>query len=305
MITRPTVLILGAGASWDYGFPLGYGLRQDIIKGLASNHGKPRLAAQEAGFHEEQINRFLLTFQNSQLYSIDLFLHRHAKLKELGKFIIAWFIQYYEQVSNFHEPRSDVTPWFREFFNRLMRDDYFEQRKTLLRILTFNYDRSLEEFMYRALLHSTPHDDPTYLVDLMKHIPVTHAYGSLGPLSWQQAEAQPYGYKGYSADHILKLSQNISIVHENPPVEDEWNTALKFLSKARLVAFLGFGFAKENIERLQVPEKLDPDAEVFATAVNVGRADKDKISELLRKNREPAVENIDCYRLLNDHPILG
>jgi len=89
MITRPTVLILGAGASWDYGFPLGYGLRQDIIKGLASNHGKPRLAAQEAGFHEEQINRFLLTFQNSQLYSIDLFLHRHAKLKELGKFIIA------------------------------------------------------------------------------------------------------------------------------------------------------------------------------------------------------------------------
>ena len=34
MITRPTVLILGAGSNVEYGFPTGDKLRVEIIRGL-------------------------------------------------------------------------------------------------------------------------------------------------------------------------------------------------------------------------------------------------------------------------------
>ena len=42
MIRTPTVLVLGAGASMEYGFPSGERLRQQIVEGLSTESQDPQ-----------------------------------------------------------------------------------------------------------------------------------------------------------------------------------------------------------------------------------------------------------------------
>jgi hypothetical protein len=56
MITRPTVFILGAGASLEYGFPTGRGLRDQIVRELRGAKGD--LVRQLAGVRRSEIEDF-------------------------------------------------------------------------------------------------------------------------------------------------------------------------------------------------------------------------------------------------------
>jgi hypothetical protein len=71
MITVPTVLVLGAGASAPYGFPSGAELRRIIISSL-----KPKLPRGQlptlliaSGFSIEEINDFRAELMNSNTTS--------------------------------------------------------------------------------------------------------------------------------------------------------------------------------------------------------------------------------------------
>jgi len=64
--TRPTVFILGAGASWPYGFPTGGELRSEIIK--ATNDNKKRtLIADAADTIQKNVSEFGLAFHHSNI----------------------------------------------------------------------------------------------------------------------------------------------------------------------------------------------------------------------------------------------
>ncbi len=83
MITRPTVLVLGAGASQPYGFPLGSELRIDILRladSRALRAGYEGAAEGAALAIRANLNlhplftEFVSAFKNSGFYSIDAFL---------------------------------------------------------------------------------------------------------------------------------------------------------------------------------------------------------------------------------------
>lgn len=68
MISTQTTLVLGAGASNPYGFPLGSELRTELCSIYQDMHGITW------PFSTEQIDNFKVTFKNSSVDSIDRFL---------------------------------------------------------------------------------------------------------------------------------------------------------------------------------------------------------------------------------------
>ena len=87
MITRPTVFILGAGASAPYGFPLGERLVQLIIDEVQDN---PVFVAdiQEAN-QGADLQSFVTELRRREPHSIDEFLQRHQEFLKSGKACIA------------------------------------------------------------------------------------------------------------------------------------------------------------------------------------------------------------------------
>lgn len=99
MVRKNIVLILGAGASKDYGFPLGIDLlnriklntKADLYFSNPNSEDKPNdgfVKLCNSGFDSELVKRFHGKL-NSPIDSIDLFLELNPKLLELGKCAIS------------------------------------------------------------------------------------------------------------------------------------------------------------------------------------------------------------------------
>src|ERR1700712_4789564 len=84
MAKEKTVLVLGAGASRGYGFPVGAGLRQEILKLGGDSHASDLM---QVG--RQELASFTKAFKESQSYSIDAFLGRRVEFSDVGKKAIA------------------------------------------------------------------------------------------------------------------------------------------------------------------------------------------------------------------------
>ena len=82
MITKPTVLVLGAGASMAYGFPSGIELRDNILMEL---EGVNINILRGLGHAPHELENFKKAFTRSPVYSIDAFLERRLEFMDLGK----------------------------------------------------------------------------------------------------------------------------------------------------------------------------------------------------------------------------
>ena len=90
---RPkTVFILGAGASWPYGFPTGLELRRAILRNLANNTPPFKMLV-DAGCNPDNIRAFHRAFRGSQQDSVDAFMTWAARQRtsfvEIGRMAIA------------------------------------------------------------------------------------------------------------------------------------------------------------------------------------------------------------------------
>ena len=86
MITKQTVLILGAGASHPYGFPLGRGLFDKVVNDNSSNLLK---SMSEAGFEPDELDKFRLELRRSLFQSVDAFLESTNGFMDIGKAVMA------------------------------------------------------------------------------------------------------------------------------------------------------------------------------------------------------------------------
>jgi hypothetical protein len=87
MLTKKTVLVLGAGASIPFGFPSGQKLLRDIVKETAEPKrtclGEVLL---QCGFNESYIKAFSSALLKSQRMSVDAFLeHRQDFWKSVKR----------------------------------------------------------------------------------------------------------------------------------------------------------------------------------------------------------------------------
>lgn len=250
MITTPTVLIFGAGISHPFGFPLGIGLRNNIIENLEPSNGFYRELC-EIGFSDGQVNTFRKGFRDSGKESVDAFLEHATEFLDVGKAAIAQELMRYESQSILFKTQGDN---FYYYLYKQINAKPGEFPNNKLSIITYNYDRSFEHFLFRALKNSyrLSNADAT---QLMESVPIIHLHGSLGLLPWQRDGGLKYGGTDNRRSDVQLASKSIRIIHEEVDLDKdpEFRRAYTEIDKAKRIVLLGFGYDDKNLERLRLP----------------------------------------------------
>ena len=274
MINKPTVLVLGAGASVPYGFPSAKELQRAIGLECPPYHYTSVLTG--CGFAKADISFFRKQYLHSGRVLIDAFIERNSQYIEIGKAAIASVLNHHELTGSLFADmlREYKDSWYELLYERLVDDisslENFAENK--LSIITFNYDRSLEQYLFTALQNLYNKTIDQEVADVITKIPIVHVYGSLGALPWQDKEnGIPYN-PDLSPEQLKKAADNINILREEetPPA---FADAHKLLQKAQNIYFLGFGFHERNIERLKIDELSKGTKNIRGTCMGLGQHD--------------------------------
>jgi len=250
MIQTPTVLVLGAGASVPYGFPSGKKLKKRILDSGPKVH-------EDVGERDEgRFLEFQRTLRHSAQPSVDAFLEHRSELMDLGKALIAHQLIAHENTNALFKTED----WYQYLWQR-MGTSFDEFDRNQLSIITFNYDRSLEHFLFTALVNSyrVSGEDAA---EKLKHIPIIHVYGQLGLLEWQGNDDEGANVRPYGHDRTIQAiriaARGIQILTEGKDESDKFQQARDLVHRAKLVYFLGFGYNTTNMKRLQLPVHGSP-----------------------------------------------
>ena len=307
MITTPTVLVLGAGASCPYGFPTAKRLRNDICEAFSSRDTPAIRLLGDSAAPAEKFLEFREAFWQSGTSSIDAFLQGRPEFLPVGKFAIAYCLMAYENGKNLYDPPEPHKDWYLDLSERLTSSfDEFENNQ--LSIITFNYDRSLDYYLFTSLRnrHGRSVDE---CIEKFAKLPIIHVYGQLGKIPYPQRGCRhylPFGEEEKKVHGVVVgASQGITLLHEK---ESELREVHNLLAAAERVCFLGFGYHPLNLARLQLKGDTVLKRQVFGTVLNFEEAEvkqtEDRLSRTLLCGRV-TLDNADNLTLLRRNLILG
>ena len=288
MINTPTVLILGAGASAPYGFPGGESLlieASDTLEQMGSHlHISISNIFQDLAQHE--IVDFGRRLRDSHQPSIDVFVSSKAqeRFRDLGKAVIAGLLLSHENPNLFGRNDNDIDPkkWYPLLFRQLgvTIDDLFSSQKNLS-IITLNYDRSLEYFLYNVLRvnHNSDKDLINAFID---GLPILHIYGSLGKLSHLSDTGVEYRSNRTASElhaEIDRTYHRLQILPDDATTNSEIDRARAMITSSEIICCLGFGYHETNLERLFGNFHATPSQRIFATTYGMGYGMVDRLLE--------------------------
>lgn len=277
MLSKSTVLVLGAGASKPYDFPTGLELSSCIFDQLTGPGYAPYNNLREFfGFGDNEIGRFREAFYFSGKNSVDAFLEHRTEFLAIGKAATAAVLVGYENPWKVF--RYDNQNWLRYLYNNL-NTSFEEFRSNKLAIVTFNYDRVIEFFFYELLKNTYGKTDDECR-SVLEKIPIIHLHGQLGSMPWQSELARPFGPER-DPTSLRIAAEGIKIVHEDisDGRDKDFERAKGLMKTANQVLFMGFGYNKTNIDRLEVGE-LERSA--MGTAVGLNSQERTEISKICK-----------------------
>ncbi len=307
MITTPTVLILGAGASNPYRFPLGRPLLTKICDELGpTSRPDQRGVIEELDFSKADIATFRDELRHSDFGSVDEFLEHNPYFLPIGKSAIAASLIPLENHDHLFPPHApEGHHWYKQLLESLDPAGDLSQNK--LSILTFNYDRSLEEYLYSAL-RARRHCSAEEAADACQQVPIIHLYGHLGPYANFTGAGRSYS-PDLTAEAVRLARDSMKIVHESEDDTPEFSQAADLLDRAQRIQFLGFGYHPTNVRRLRVFNSPWDEAqrvrqEVRGTAQGIPAEEWKVISDdVLHGNLRGNVYGGDCYNFLRQYPL--
>jgi len=245
MITKKTVLVLGAGASAHVGFPLASKLRHEVIRVTNRGSSTPLL---KMGFSAEEMVQFSRDLRDASGASVDAFLERrdNPRYTAIGKAAMAGCLIGCENPKNVSAIELEVQNLYRPLLAAM--DCSFEDIKdNQLSVITFNYDRSLEHFLFIAFksLHGRTPDE---CLEALSTIPIIHVHGQLGKYPAEEYTMDPSRRDLESCANQIKIPQDLSSYGSD--VDD-------ILTAADRICFIGFGYYRLNLERLKLHEIID------------------------------------------------
>jgi hypothetical protein len=283
MIMDNTVLVLGAGASMPYGFPSGRELFFIIKKGLNIFTQGKRIVWEKLrtlGIKDKEIIDFRSALNYADSPSVDAFLEHRSEFSEVGKLSIALILIPYEderRLFNIDGSADMPSSWYRYLMDKLNAKDCDEFKYNKLSVITFNYDRSWEHYLFTALKNRYGITDDE-CTESLSFIPIIHVHGSLGSLPWQASNySRPYE-KTNDLSEIQKASKQIIVMSEKEEYASVFHTVFKLMEKASKIYFLGFGYHNTNLRRLGILN-LSNKANKFGTSVGIGNAEWRSISD--------------------------
>lgn len=280
MIDIPTLFILGAGASKPYGYPTGDELRRDIVRkfvgDLSQLRGVNPPSSLQAETAEEKSKRFVENFSRSNLKSIDKYLALNSNDSYIGKIAITNSILKSERSSHFGENVKDPTEdWYSYIFNRMTNnfskpEDYKHFCENKVAFITFNYDRSLEYFFYDSFYYSFKQNELNMRgqINTLIPFPIIHVYGSVGELCPSNWVDNNCDYKGRfdSFSSIEARAEGIRVIGEDRANEEMRKQVKNLLADYKRIFFLGFSYAQENLEAIDLPNSIDQNYSIHGTA---------------------------------------
>lgn len=311
MIEKNTVIITGAGANNDYGFPTGNELKIDIPNKLinwykALYHPPDTFFdlawnEKEDGGHRVYFNKYL-NFLNAFKIAdipIDQYISQQNLSKEFEKIakhaIILGMIEY--------EYRSNLTGhWLEELFSQMTRDlhntnGYTQISKNRVTIITFNYDRAIEQFFYNKVKNSYGISD-VKTKNVVNNIDIIHVYGSIANLIWQNDPVLEYGANNSRpvGHYTIELSENIDLIREDRDVSElkSYTKIKDVLNSAERLYILGFGYYDYNIKILGFPETIKTVEEVYSTKKNlIGRRFERSLYRIFKYQQNQPIDQPD------------
>lgn len=240
MIEAGTVLILGAGASQPYGFPLGGELRELIIKSLNSPQCEEYKLLVSCGFGAGHISDFANNLNDSVHETIDDFLADRPTYREIGNHSIAITLMHCESHGRLF-PKRDWYP-------KLVRVLGLNNGNSLITaILTLNYDRSLEHYLYHTIQVSYEGENRLSAYKRLENCPIIHLHGILAEYRDRKYEVPA----NLTADKIKEIANHIRITADDDlDISNPYLTAKSICSQATQIIFLGFGYHERIMQRL-------------------------------------------------------
>lgn len=329
MIDTPTVFILGAGASKPYMYPTGRELRKYIFTTMPNVIGDYLYEGDnphKMNIREKHIRtarKMADIFFNSSTSSIDLFLARNPDYDHIGKLSILTSIFEAEKKSSFCEasaiPEQD---WYFYLFHRMTNtlinpEDYAIFGKNNVSFITFNYDRSLEHYLFESFINSfhTTYSKRPPIIDEIMPFEIIHVYGQVAPLEWQVER----GGLEYGIDYRLfaePLADNIRVIY-NRADEKQIERAGELIRNTKRIFFLGFGFAEENLKVLGLPGNLNIEHEIYGTAFGMTNKEIGKLKDeiyngmggnkptvyevIIAAKNKTKLERMHCLELLREY----
>jgi hypothetical protein len=265
MIRRDITLVLGAGASRPYGFPSGSELVEQALL------LKPELRTVEdtarvgnLGVTIEEFTEFRDALRRSLVTSIDVFLETRRDYMRVGKRVIAGLLLPQENPDSI---RVNVEGGWYDYLADLLHAPTVEEwKRNKLKIVTFNYDRSLEFALWGTLCYRYSLSSEAAL-EALASIPIVHVYGTLGrfaPGASVNSDSRQYSPLATS-DAIAGAAEKITILHESQDDSPDFRRAHELLRSSQTIIFLGFGYHPMNVRRLRLRETVMGGAEVFGS----------------------------------------
>lgn len=329
MFRAQTVVVVGAGASAELGFPLGNALLRDIANRLDISYRfgqlergdhviaqalRSRLDASSdvTDFNEHLHSAWQIVRSSSQGISIDNVLDalEDPKASLVGKFAIVRSILEAEQNSPLSEWSRDrpgdinfatvkdtwldkITKVLTEGARVSKLNEVFDN----LTFINFNYDRTLEQFLPFSIANYLG-VRPQAVEEVFSTLPVYRPYGKAGSLPWQiDGRHVPYGM--CNSDAVQIAAQSILTFTEQISDRDLMSGMKSAIANADRIIFLGFGFHRQNLALFKC--KAQPHLQVLATALGISHPDCEVIAEEVERCLElsevPTLKGHDFVRL--------
>jgi hypothetical protein len=306
--------ILGAGSSYEVNMPTGSELKGKIASSLAFKLDDfRRLTGGDDQIREAlyalgqrpgsaySLNDYYAASKRiyagmPQAPSIDNFIDSHRSnptIAVVGKLAIASAILNAERRSSLYVSPDNIyntvnfgaitDTWFNAFFNLVClnaQEEDLPARLSRVRVITFNYDRTLEHYLYYSIQNYYG-SKPERAAEIVSYLSVLHPYGQVGTLPWQnQGTSVPFGGEmGSSA--LIQVAEKLRTFTEGTSEPDSQIEQIrKAVYDAETLVFLGFAFHELNLRLLFGSQRDIPtrySKQVFGTAMGLSESNKKAI----------------------------
>jgi len=297
MVKKSTVLVLGAGASHPYRFPLGRKLMADICQNVHSSYASeinptndPSIRALIADFRD--------ALRTSGQRSVDAFLEHRTEFKEIGKKAIARALIPWEDEEALFDLFGD-TIWYDYLLSKMAAPSVDAFAANRIIFVTFNYDRSLEHFLHKYI-RSNYRLSVEEAEKVRKQIKIIHVHGELCPYDPTGNDGRQYKPDASEAT-VRKAANCIRVIGEEELTTELFVQAYDHLCHAERIAFIGFGYHAKSVARLRPGEwnvagKLRP----FGTTVGLKSLEIAAIETLFSGRISLAKPDCDALSFLRE-----
>jgi hypothetical protein len=301
MITRQTLLVLGAGASAPYGFPTGRQLLVEICDNLlVARQSELRTGLLNCGFSTGELDEFRKRLRRSQQPSVDAFLEVAPKFERLGKAAIVLSLIRCEKEGALY--RGSELKWYEYLFG-LMLAEKADFSRNKLSVITFNCDRSFEHSLFMAIQHTYGVCE-NVAAAMLRSVEIIHVYGQLGSLPYLGGPAARAYTPEVDYDFVMNCCiDQIHIMRRGGALTSQFQDADRLAHDAKEVHFLGFAYHKMNVERLGVDRWR---VRAYGSAHNLMNAERQRAKQLfpcglmLREGHMKTLEYVRTWVVFED-----